>query len=302
MHTPRPLFPSVISNSIRSTFKSCHRECYNKYFLKRIPVIPSIHLHAGGAFAKGMEATRKAFFIGGQDSTTAILKGVSTLMDFYGEFPNDDTTIKTAERMAGALQYYFTVFPLETDFIKPHIGADSKPMIETSFAIPLPVRHPESGDPLLYAGRFDMVGDNAGSIFIVDEKTTSQLGPTWGKRYDNSGQFTGYVYAMQQYGLPIGGIMIRGIAILKTQYNRAQHIMYRPQHVIDRWYDQLLKDVHEMIRCWESGHWDYDFADACSSFGGCDFIETCVMQEPEDWLRGSNFMDNPYDPLRPYQG
>lgn len=298
----KPPFPSVISNSIRSTFKSCHREAYNKYFLKRIPVIPSIHLHAGGAFAKGMEATRQAYFVAGLSDTDALLKGTSVLLDSYGDLPEDDTVVKTAERMAGALQYYFTIFPLETDFIKPHVGADGKPMIETSFAIPLPISHPQTGDPLLYAGRFDMVGDNAGSIFIVDEKTTNALGPTWGARYDNSGQFTGYVYAMQQYGLPIGGIMIRGIAILKEKYNHAQHIMYRPQHVIDRWYKQLLVDTADMIRCWESGYWDYDFADACGSFGGCDFRTVCTMNDPDDWLQGSNFMHNPYDPLKPYAG
>jgi hypothetical protein len=154
---------------------------------------------------------------------------------------------------------------------------------------------------LIYAGRFDMIGVNEqGVLYIVDEKTTSALGPTWGKRYDLSSQFTGYTWACHQYGVPVGGVLIRGVSILKTKYDKAQHIMYRPDWQVERWYRQLLRDIQRMIAMYRDGYYDYAIGNACGAFGGCAFSIVCSTNDEERWLE-SEYTHNDYNPLQRHQ-
>lgn len=289
-------FPSVIDNSMRSAFASCPRKFFYQYILNYAPRDISIHLHAGIAFAKGMEVTRQAFYRDGLSADDSIQKGYCAVIETYGDKDYGDDAIKTAERMASALLYYFTAFPLETDFIKPARIGDQQ-VIEFNFTVPLPINHSDTGEPLLYYGRFDMVGENDGAIYIVDEKTTSQLGASWGKRYDLSSQFTGYAWGCQQYGLKVDAVLIRGISILKSGHGHAQHIMYRPQWMIDRWYKQLLRDIERMIVMYKSGEWDFNISDSCNSFGACTFHTPCSVADPIQWLNGPDFTHFVYNPL-----
>ena len=293
----QPAFPTHIDNSMRSEFVSCPRSFFNKYMLKRIPVIPSVHLHAGKAFASGMEATRKAFFDQGLSVDASLEIGYRTILEEYGNEDFGDDAVKTAERMAGALIFYFNAFPLDGDFVTP-IKVNGKSMVEVNFALPIGVRHPDTNEPIIYFGRFDMVGESDKQIYIVDEKTTSSLGPTWGKKYEMSAQFTGYKWAMQEYGHDVSAILIRGVSILKTKYDKAQHIMYRPNWVVERWKQQLERDIQRMIECYKTNVWDYNLADSCGAYGGCDYQMPCQRQDEDAWLLGPDFMDNDYDPLR----
>lgn len=295
MPLPAPTFPSVIDNSMRSAFASCPLKFFRMYCLNIHPANANVHFHAGIAFAKGIETTRLAFYRDNESADSAIQKGYQEVLAAYGELEFEDST-KTAINMASALLYYFSVFQLETDFVKPHMIGNS-PLVEFNFTVPLPINHPDTGEPLLYYGRFDMVGEVDGVLYIVDEKTTSQLGPTWGRRYDLSSQFTGYAWGAQAHGKPIGAVLIRGISILKSGHGHAQHIMYRPQWQIDRWYAQLLRDIESMIAQYKSGVWNLNLSDSCSSFSGCPFSKVCQIQDHEPWLLGPDYKHFIYNPL-----
>jgi hypothetical protein len=54
-------FPEVIDNSIRSQFVACEGKFYRGFVENLSPVGTSVHLHAGGAFAHGIEATPTRF-------------------------------------------------------------------------------------------------------------------------------------------------------------------------------------------------------------------------------------------------
>jgi hypothetical protein len=292
----RPDFPAVIDSSLLATFRSCRYKAMLEYFLHHKPLNPSIHLHAGKAFAAGMERTRECFYIEGLDEDDAVAEGLKTLLVEYGDFVCPEDSAKSAARMAGAFEYYFSQYPLAEDKCLPAAMPGGKKGIEFSFAEPIDETHPVTGDPLLFCGRLDMLASYAGGLYGVDEKTTSQLGASWSKQWDLRSQFTAYCWGSGQAGYPLAGFIVRGISILKTKYETQQAITYRPKWMIDRWYEQMLRDVRDMKQCWESGYWDYNLDHACTEYGGCIFRKVCLSQNPEPWL-ATDFERRRWDPV-----
>lgn len=282
--TTRPPFPEIIDSTMLSTFRTCPQKMFRMYVEHWKPAAESIHLVAGKAFAAGIEATRRAFYVDRLDADTSIGRGLQALILEWGDFQPADTDIKQFDRVAGALEFYFTVaWPLGVDKAKPTFFGDQAG-IEFSFAEPLDVIHPETGLPLIYCGRADMIAEYANALYNADEKTTSRLGPSWAKQWEMRSQFTGYCWAAQRKGRPVKGTLVRGISILKNEYGHAESITYRSDYEIQRWYAQTLRDAERMIACWKEGYWDYNLDHGCTEYSGCAFIPVCKSPDPERWL------------------
>jgi len=116
-------------------------------------------------------------------------------------------------------------------------------------------------------------------------------------RKDGRTMVTGNCWGAARGGIKLDGFLVRGIAILKTKFDTQQAITYRPQWMIDRWYEQLLSDVARMKACWESGMWDYNLDHSCEDYGGCSLKNVCLSPEPERWLR-TNFTRRVWDPVK----
>ncbi len=299
MNLPRPPFPSVIDSSMIAAFRSCPRRAYLDFFQHWKPRTPSVHLHAGAAYAKGMEVTRLAFYVEGRPAREAIAAGGVALVQAYGDFQCPPESAKSLERTLGAFEYYFTAYPLEEDRAVPITLPSGKAGIEFSFAEPLDIPHPETGDPLIYVGRLDMLADYNGAVFGEDDKTTSQLGASWSRQWDLRSQFTGYCWGARRAGIPVVGFLVRGLSILKTKYETQQAITYRPTWMIDEWYEQLVThDLPKMIQMWESGKWGASLDHACNEYGGCSFKQVC-LSAPESrvqWLE-AGFERRRWDPV-----
>lgn len=301
-------FPDYVDSSMLSHFK----ECKQKFLLGSIydwhPKEPSVHLHAGGAFAKGLEITRKAFYTGERivgivqesepgsapamygdkvlwTSTSgprasreeAIDLGLQGLMAFYGNFQTE--TAKTLERMMGAFEFYWENYSLNDDDAYPILMPGGKRAIEFSFAEPLPINNPVTGNPLIYAGRMDAIQNYGGSILVTDEKTTTSLGPTWSKKWDLRGQFMGYMWAAERAGIKTNGALIRGVSILKTKYETQQSTPMWAGWMIASWYEDMLETVEDLVRCYQTGRWTHVYDDACAGFGQCTFADVCKWQD-----------------------
>lgn len=269
--------------------------------------MPSIHLHAGAAFARGLEVARLAWYTGAAATPDdAIAAGWGALAEAYGSFDDNFPTNKTCARMGEALVSYFDEYPLDTDVLKPAVF-NNRPAVEFRFAVPLPIENPSTGDPILYTGRFDMLGEKDAQLFVVDEKTTGSLGEYWSARYELSSQFTGYCWAAKEYGYPVVGAIIRGIGLLKYDIKHAQIPLYRPDWMIEEWYRTLLHDIRRMILAyekwrqtdgWDPEVWEPNLADECGSFGGCEYRSVCgIAPEVRDKLLEINFVKRPWDPL-----
>jgi hypothetical protein len=326
MNVLRPMFPHTVDSTMLAAFRSCPQKFFRSYVEHWKPKEESVHLVAGGAFAKGIEVARKAYFEGVHvspqvsnnfnmdkgvyerkvewteapcdrgDATVAQHAGLAACIAAYGDFERPADSAKSLERTAGALEFYFANYPFGMDGTDPVTFPGGRRGIEFSFAEPLDFRHPVSGDPVLYTGRADMVATFANGTYVFDEKTTSQLGATWPRQWELRSQFSGYVWAAQRTGLSVQGAVVRGVSILKTKYDTAQAITYRSPYEIDRWLTQVNRDLNRMLACWGEGWWDYDLDHACSEYGGCQFQRVCKSDSPDTWLP-MYFEKRVWDPL-----
>lgn len=293
--TIRQLFPQVVDSTILGAFRSCPHKAFREYVQHFKGRGRNVHLHAGAAYAHALEVARRAFYIDGLDPRLAESMGLDALYEAYGEFECPASSAKTRERMMGALSFYFANYPMETDAARPAKISD-RHGIEFSFAEPLPIDHPVTGEPLIFSGRCDMIVDFAGGLYLEDDKTTSSLGPSWAKNWEMRGQFSGYSWAARNAGLKPKGVLVRGVSILKTKYETQQVTSFRSDYEIDRWYDQTMRDLERMIHAYKTGVWDYNLDEACSSFGGCQFMDACKSSSPENWLT-TGFEQRVWDPL-----
>lgn len=297
---PRGQFPRVIDNTMRTLFVACptkfnYRICHGLVSGER-----SIHLHAGAAFAKGLEVFRSHYWGTTPDKDAALIEGFRALCCAYGYDPEIEQSeswqksAKSFDRIATAFIFYWERFAPDTDRVQPLIH-EGRPAVEFNFSCPLDIYHPETGEPILYTGRFDMLGTFMNALWCVDEKTTSQLGASWGKQWELRSQFTGYAWGAQQFNLPAAGTLIRGVSVQKTDIKFGESIVYQPQWKIDRWYDQLLRDIRRMIQCWNENIWDVNLSDSCASFSGCQYSPLCTRQDPIGWIKG-NYSVEHWDP------
>lgn len=293
----RPEFPLVLDNSLLNEFRSCPQKCFKTYFQHWKPTSESVHLHAGKAFASGLEAARRWYYEQSGSAEEAVAQGLKILLEEYGDFSCPDDSPKSAFRMAQALEYYFDAWPLESDLAQPLRLPSGRRAIEFSFIEPLEVRHPVTGEPLLYSGRADMIADYNGGKFIEDDKTASALGAAWANQWDLRSQFSGYVWAARKGGVAVDGVLVRGVAILKTMFKHDQALTYRAPWEIDRWLEQTHRDIERMKRMWEDGYWDYNLGEACGSYGGCHFRQVCKSPSPDEWL-SVYFERRRWDPVR----
>ena len=319
----RPMFPHTIDSTMLAAFRSCPQKMFRQYVQHWKPTSESVHLVAGGAFAKGLEVARQAFFEGvaqvpevsydaandfkrkvvwreevcekhQNDLATSI--GLAALIAAYGDFECPPDSAKSLERTAGALEFYFDRYPLGSDGMLPIQTSTGRSGIEFSFANPLPISHPVSGDPILYTGRADLLCHFADAVWILDDKTTTSLGASWANQWELRSQFTGYCWSARQQGIETAGCLVRGVSILKTKYDTQQVMTYRTDHEIDRWEKQTIRDIQRMQQCWEEGWWDYALDTACTEYGGCAFTRICKSQSPEDYLP-MYFHQRVWDPL-----
>lgn len=284
---PSPLpFPELIDNTALSSFKKCPTDWYYSSLRSLTSMGGNIHLHAGGAYAAGLEAGRKAFYDEGLDEETSILAAIKAFTLFWGPDKIEHESAKSYDRMLFALIEYFCQYPLADDIIKPFRLATGKGAIEFTFALPIPeVLHPTTGQPLLYGGRFDMLAERERVLFVEDDKTASQLGSQWNRNWILDSQFTGYCWAARCFGYPVAGAISRGVSILQTGYGHAQAIVYRPDWQIARWYEQLIHQLKLMIAYWQQGFYPLALdKHACNSYGGCGFIKLCESPNPEGWI------------------
>lgn len=303
----RAPFPLVWDNTMRSAFVACPRKFWWQFGLHNKPMRESIDLHAGGAWAKALEVARYSYYVSHLSSDESQARGVEALVRAYGSFECPPDNPKSLQRLCEAFVYYFQNFPLETDHAQPYIGPNG-PMIEFSFATPLydeaaaegreepPLLHPESGEPIIYAGRADMVATYAGAVTIYDDKTTKAIGASWADQWNMRAQFTGYVWAANEMGIPATQVLVRGIGILKTKFTHAEAPAFREPFRVARWHNQVVRDIRRAMKCWEEGFWDTNESDSCSSYSGCMFQQPCMAADPEPWLE-ANYTKRVWDPV-----
>jgi hypothetical protein len=285
------ILPANIDSTMMSAFKSCPRKFYHEFILGLRPPAVSIHLHAGGCYASALEHFYNAVHVDRRPTDLALAEALLVLGLEWGDYEiseHDKDTAKTPIGMGAALIDYVETYPPLTDTVQPYFTEEGRPTFEYSFAIPLDFpgwpKHPVSGDPYIYSGRFDMLGRWNNLPIVKDDKTTKSASYRWAEDWQLRSQFMGYCWACQQAGIPVNNVCIRGTVILKTEIRQIQALKTYDQLIIDRWFEQLRRDLWRLTYAWEEGYFDYNFNDACTSFGGCYFPTLCKSPHPERWF------------------
>ena len=315
---PPAIFPSVIDNTMRHDFIVCPHRWFRRYCqgLRHVG-ISSIHLHFGQCFAKGLEVTRRAY-CNGATPDAALLQGARDLLQEWGDAWSTEEVEalpsaakrKTLPACLDALYSYFQHYPLETDRVRI-LRSSTGPFIEVSFAVPIPcTEHPESGQPIVYAGRFDMVGEIANSIWVVDDKTATQLGDSWSGQWALDAQPTGYCWGLREYGITPVGAIIRGVGIMTKEITFAESLQTRALWQIEQWLFQLQNDVARMCDYW-SIYTELTYRDdlegiafpralsrtACYEYRHpCQFEPLCTSPAPDRWMY--DYVVERWDPLQ----
>ncbi len=289
-------FPEVLDNTIVSTFRSCEKKGYWSHHRNLSTNVENVHLISGAAFAKGLEITRKCYFIRGLPFEESLLRGAAALVAEYGDYkPHERYSNKALPNILGALEFYFDKWPIGQ---RTPIIFGAKPAIEFSFALPIPnCYHPETGKEMIYCGRFDLITEINGVTMGEDDKTTSQLGETWFNKWRMGSQITGYTWGAQEYGIPIRGFILRGISLLKRGYGDSEAMVYRSDIKIKEFIANLQLTFNLMVRAWKSREWQQNMNDVCSQYGGCSYLELCESDYPEQWIEG-HYVIHKWNPLR----
>lgn len=305
--SPTPELPQYIDSTMMSCFRSCPKKFYHEFILGLRPTGFSVDLHAGACFATAIEVIGAAVHADKMPLSEAFKRGYAAFLDAWGDFVPEKETSKSKDRVWEAVEEYFLAFPPLTDHIQPFFNPHGKPTYEFTFAVPLlpasnqrdssPPAFPlhPNGEPFLYSGRLDRLGQWGGKVVGQDEKTTKSIGANWGDQWTLRSQFLGYCWALRHHGLPVDTIAVRGIGILKTKITIVEAIKTYSDMMIDRWLVQLKRDMWRLRECWDGGYFDYNFGDACTSYGGCVFNSLCASGQPEAWY--SQYQVKRWNPL-----
>lgn len=302
-----PILPPYVDSTMISAFRSCPRKFYNEFILGLRPPGISIDLHAGGAFAHSLEVVRKEIFLNNRELSNALLCANAAFEIYWGDFviPDSKKTNKRPDRVWAAVESYFATYPPRLDHIQPYF-IDGVPTFEFTFSIPLEPAtsadttpdnakmdfmeglwplHPVTGEPFFYSGRFDMLGEYLGVPIVEDDKTSGAGHyANWSEKWDLRSQFIGYTWACQQLGIPVDSVAVRGVGIQMTQIAHAEAIKPYSNDLRARWLEQLRRDLWRLVECWNSGYFDYNFGEACTSFSNCIFTQPCQSSDPTPWL------------------
>lgn len=275
--TPTFPIPHTFDNSGIADYKKCPALYRYKHIIRKTAT-GNTDLIAGGAYAKGMETFRRLYWLEGRPEREAYEAGLHDLRETYGDFvPPDIKAGKSLDRMIQAFEGYFKRWPPAAEVFTPIKqtleGADS---VEMSFMIPIPeIEHPE-GKPVLYNGRFDALVQVRSSklIYVLDDKTTSQMGPNWVSQWSMTAQMLGYTWAARQLGYACSGVLIRGVCMTKEIKFEQVPITF-PQYKIDNWYNSMTQWVRRILVACATNDFPPIFDFPCNMGLGCSFREIC---------------------------
>lgn len=301
---PTPFnFPPVLDASIITQFKACPRQMWFNHIRRVQRPVMSVHLVAGNAFAMAVERARRLWYE--QDERDPLRIRTEALRTLWQNYP-EGVPIETRHKakspvvLAEGLIRYLDHFDFVDDNIRPVVLPSGRAGIEFTFAVPLPIKNPQTGDPILYGGRLDMLAETVGTktIWASDDKTTGLYGPNWSNDWNMRYQFLGYMWGCAEYGVPVAGMLVRGLHLTLSEMRVINDTKLFPRFKVERWHEQMLRDVQDIVRAWETNVWGYDFSSACTSYGGCQFVAACDHPDHEQAIINERYVPNEWTPLR----
>ena len=257
----------IIDNFALTNFQSCPA----KYDLRILQHWQSRRKSAalgfGGTFHEGLAE----WYRSGDRA-----KAMMALSEAWPQFtPIDD--YRTKEKCVSTLIEYFKTYPAETFSI---VGAPSNPMVECVFTLDTGLTL-DDGEPIEYGGIFDGIVEFGGSVYVLEHKTTSQLGSTYFNQFKPNNQVTGYTWAAGLLsGKRVGGAIINAIGVFKSSASRFdRQITTRSQQEIEDWLINVQATCQQIRDCERRGYWPL-YTGSCTMYGRCEYHDVHILGTP----------------------
>ena len=266
-----------------SSYMDCPRLYYNRYILKLKPKIKAAPLAAGGAISRGMEAYRRTGNF--SDAGDAIVE--QAIEDNSLQKLKEDDPKRSVERLLEIFKQYTLEYPNEADFIVSP---------EVNFKMDLPELSGKWHTPIVFIGRIDGVYRLADKTHaIIEDKTTSVLGPKYFDNLKQSPQVLWYLVVAKEQGLFDVGkgtaikCLLNAIYMHEKEYRFRRDITIKSKTTIDRakvdlfgWIDKIMEaEYHASQASNEAGRQYYfpRITSYCPRWGGCEFLPIRDLNE-----------------------
>jgi len=208
--------------------------------------------------------------------------------------PVDD--YRTLAKCCEVLMAYVKKYPAETFQV---VQGPSGPLIEVSFTLDTglylscfncgsldksaptrPVCY-HCGIPkevLEYGGIFDGLVEFSGAVYVIEHKTTSQLGAYYFDQFRPNNQVTGYTWGGGLLsGKHVGGALINAVGVYKSSAPKFERqVTVRSQVEIAEWLQSVYATCEQIQQCKRTGIWHLQTI-ACTMYGKCEFHQVHVL-------------------------
>lgn len=133
-----------------------------------------------------------------------------------------------------------------------------------------------------YGGIFDLLVEFSGAVYVVDHKTTSQMGGGFFDQFKPNNQITGYTWASRLLtGMRVGGALINAVCALKASATRFERqISTRTDDEIAEWLVSVYQTCEQIQQCRRTGIWHLQTVN-CTMYGRCEFHQVHVLPHPK---------------------
>lgn len=187
-----------------------------------------------------------------------------------GYVPADDK--RTAETGVKMLESYYAAFAKDPwEVAKDSLG----PIVERDFQFEL-FRNSEI--IVNWFGTVDMVVKHrdTGQYAVMDHKTSGSVGKEFCSRWEVNHQLTGYILGVSRaLGIPTNKAVINGLQVAKTKQQSVRVETIRDKDDYAEFTDNVVTAVSRYISSVAAKRFQMADSMACSSYGGCRFLEIC---------------------------
>jgi len=262
---------------------STHQACARKYMLRIVQGWTSRRKSAALGFGSAIHLGLADWYRSGgvlHSALAAIRTG------WPADSPIDD--YRDLNKCLTVMEEYSRQYPTE-NFVP--VGFPDVPMIEIPFSLPLVTADGEpvltdEGTPIEYGGIFDGLVDFSGQVFVLEHKSTSQLGDYYFDQFKPNNQVTGYIWAGRQLsGKRVTGAIINAIGVYRKGETRfRRHITMRSDAEIAEWIKNIQASASEIEWHEKRGYWPMRTVN-CTMYGKCEFHNVDILQHEHERQR-----------------
>ena len=258
----------ILDYTTISDFLVCRRKFYWRHVRNLVPKVKSTALMFGGAWHKAMEA----YWTEGD--------AIKVFTEEYGEVDVPLGDKRSLERGLKILADYMKRYPVDSFEILASEGSHG---VEFERIIPDPQLPEEIS--VWYYGKMDKVIRWNGGVYVMEHKTTSQLGYGFFSQFALNHQVDGYIYLCKDKYGECNGVLVDAVLIAKVKMNCMRDVATRTEED-GKEFEVELDCIVQNIR-WAIEHESYPMNKSlCQYYGECAYRDLCLYHGDERVIEG----------------